>query len=211
MATATTSTQTAGGAAVAVSATGVSVAERCAAARRAARRLARAATAAKDAALEGIAAGLEARAAEILDANARDLAGAREQGHPPAFLDKLTLTAARVAAMAAGVRTIAALPDPIGELIDGHRLPNGLDVRRVRVPLGVVAVVYEARPNVTIDAAALCLKSGNAVVLRGSSQAARSNSLLAQIAGEAVAAAGLPRDAITIIDGGRREEIAELA
>jgi glutamate-5-semialdehyde dehydrogenase len=109
------------------------------------------------------------------------------------------------------VRTIAALPDPVGEVIDGHRLPNGLDVRKVRVPLGVVAVVYEARPNVTIDAAALCLKSGNAIVLRGSSSAAHSNAVLAQIAAEAAAGAGVPPDAIVLVAGGGREELAELA
>jgi glutamate-5-semialdehyde dehydrogenase len=191
--------------------TTASVAERCAAARRAARRLAAASTAAKNAALHAIAEGLGARADEILDANARDLDAAREQGQPPAFLDKLTLTRARIEAIADGARAIAALPDPVGELIDGHRLPNGLDVRRVRVPLGVVAVVYEARPNVTIDAGALCLKSGNATVLRGSSAARRSNALLAGIAAAAVAGAGLPRAAITLIDGGGREQIAELA
>ena len=110
----------------------------------------------------------------------------RASGLDAALLDRLALDEARViAAMADGVRAIAALPDPVGEVIDGHRLPNGLDVRKVRVPLGVVAVVYEARPNVTIDAAALCLKSGNAIVLRGSSSAAHSNAVLAAIAAEA--------------------------
>ena len=109
------------------------------------------------------------------------------------------------------MREIAALPDPVGEVIDGYRLPNGLDVRKVRVPLGVVAVVYEARPNVTIDAAALCLKSGNAIVLRGSSSAAHSNAVLAAVAAEAVAAAGLPAGALSLVAGGGREELAELA
>src|SRR5947209_19294723 len=107
-------------------------------------------------------------------------------------MDRLALDERRVAQMAAGVRQIAALPDPVGEVIDGHRLPNGLDVRKVRVPLGVVAVVYEARPNVTIDAAALCLKSGNAIVLRGSSSAVHSNAMLVDIAAEAATAGGLP-------------------
>src|SRR5665648_549143 len=107
--------------------------------------------------------------------------------------------------MADGVRQVAALPDPVGEVIDGHRLPNGLDVRKVHVPLGVVAVVYEARPNVTIDAAALCLKSGNAIVLRGSSSAAHSNAVLAGIAADAA-----PEGAIQLLSGGR-EELAELA
>ena len=113
--------------------------------------------------------------------------------------------------MAAGVRQIVALPDPVGEVIDGGRLANGLEMRRVRVPLGVVAVVYEARPNVTIDAAALCLKSGNAIVLRGSSSAAHSNAVLASVAREAVAPAGLPEAAVSLVAGGGREELAELA
>ena len=113
--------------------------------------------------------------------------------------------------MAAGVRKIAALPDPVGEVIDGSTLPNGLQLRRVRVPLGVVAVVYEARPNVTIDAAALCLKSGNAVVLRGSSSAAHSNAVLAGVASEAAGAAGLPAGAMSLLAGGDRGELAELA
>ena len=108
--------------------------------------------------------------------------------------------------MAAGVRSIAALPDPVGEVVLGSRLPNGLDVRKQRVPLGVVAVVYEARPNVTIDAAALCLKSGNAIVLRGSSSAAHSNAVLATVAGEAAEDAGLPAGAVTLVAGGGREE-----
>ena len=101
-------------------------------------------------------------AEEVLEANARDLEAAREGDYSSAFLDKLRLDEARIAAMAAGVRKIVSLPDPVGEVIDGWRLPNGLEVRKVRVPLGVVAVVYEARPNVTIDATALCVKSGNA-------------------------------------------------
>src|ERR671933_382157 len=115
------------------------------------------------------------------------------------------------AALADGVRAIAALPDPVGEVIDGFRLPNGLDVRKVRVPLGVIAVVYEARPNVTIDAAALCLKSGNAIVLRGSSSAAHSNAVLAAVAAETAQSAGVPAGAIVLVAGGGREELAELA
>jgi glutamate-5-semialdehyde dehydrogenase len=113
--------------------------------------------------------------------------------------------------MAAGVRTIASLPDPVGEVIDGSTLPNGLQLRRVRVPLGVIAVVYEARPNVTIDAATLCLKSGNAVVLRGSSMALHSNAVLASVATAAATAAGLPEGAMALLGGGDREELAELA
>jgi glutamate-5-semialdehyde dehydrogenase len=186
------------------------VAEICAAAKRASRVLATAGSQTKDAALEAIAVGVSERAAELLELNAADVEQAREDGHPDAFLDKLTLTPERVQGIVAGVRAVAALGDPVGEVIDGWRLPNGLDVRRVRVPLGLIAVVYEARPNVTIDAAALCLKSGNAVVLRGSSAAARSNAALAQIAAEAVRSAGLPPEVVSLVAGGH-EDIAQLA
>jgi glutamate-5-semialdehyde dehydrogenase len=188
-----------------------SVAQLCRAARDASRTLATLPTGTKDAALRAIADALEARTPQILEANARDMEAGRDAGLDAALLDRLALDAARVRGMADGVRAIAALPDPVGELIDGHRLPNGLDVRKVRVPLGVVAVVYEARPNVTIDAAALCLKSGNAIVLRGSSSAAHSNAVLAAIAGEAAASAGVPEGAIVLVAGGGREELAELA
>jgi glutamate-5-semialdehyde dehydrogenase len=187
------------------------VADLCRAAKAAAGVLARTSSAAKDRALHAIADALEARTAEIVEANARDLEAGRESDLSAALMDRLALDASRVAAMAAGVRAIAALPDPVGEVLAGHRLPNGLDVRKVRVPLGVVAVVYEARPNVTIDAAALCLKSGNAAVLRGSSSAAHSNAVLAAVAAEAVAEAGLPAAAVTLVAGGGREELAELA
>ena len=159
--------------------TAQSVADLCRAAQDASRVLATLDSATKNAALHAVADALEARTPEILEANARDMEAGRESGLSPALLDRLALDAARVAGIAAGVRAIAALPDPVGEVIDGFRLPNGLDVRKVRVPLGVIAVVYEARPNVTIDAAALCLKSGNAIVLRGSSSAAHSNAVLA--------------------------------
>jgi glutamate-5-semialdehyde dehydrogenase len=187
------------------------VAETCAAARRAGRVLAALDTAAKDRALRAIADALEVRIPEILEANARDMEAGQAADIGAALLDRLRLDDGRVRAMAAGVRQIAALPDPVGEVIDGGRLANGLDVRRVRVPLGVVAVVYEARPNVTIDAAALCLKSGNAIVLRGSSSAAHSNAVLAGVAREAIAAAGLPEAAVSLVAGGGREELAELA
>jgi glutamate-5-semialdehyde dehydrogenase len=187
------------------------VAETCAAARRAGRVLAGLDTATKDRALNAIADALEVRMAEILEANARDMQAGRAGDIGAALLDRLRLDESRVRAMAEGVRQIVALPDPVGEVIDGGRLPNGLDVRRVRVPLGVVAVVYEARPNVTIDAAALCLKSGNAIVLRGSSSAAHSNAVLAAVAREAVAAAGLPEAAVSLVAGGGREELGELA
>ncbi len=193
-----------------VSAT-ASVEDVCRAAKRAARSLATLDTAVKNAALEAIAAALEASTAEILDANRADVEAGREVGLADALIDRLTLDERRIAAMAAGAREIAALPDPVGEVVDGMRRPNGLVIRRVRVPLGVVAVVYEARPNVTIDAAALCLKSGNACVLRGSSTAARSNAVLASIASSAAEAAGVPPDAISQLSGGSRDELVELA
>src|SRR3954454_2333756 len=188
-----------------------SVTDLCLAAKAAARPLAAAPSTVKDAALRAIADALEARVDEILEANARDLEAGRESGLSAALLDRLALTPERVRAMAEGARAIAALPDPVGEVVAGGRLPNGLDFRKVRVPLGVVAVVYEARPNVTIDAAALCLKSGNAVVLRGSSSAAHSNAVLAAVAREAAEGAGLPAGCLALVAGGGREELAELA
>src|SRR6476659_3097293 len=138
-----------------------SVTEICDAAKAASRVLGRLDSATRNAALEAIAVALEQRSGEIVEANAQDLAAGREAEIGDALLDRLKLTPERVAGIARGVRDIAALPDPVGEVLDGFRLPNGLDVRKVRVPLGVVAVVYESRPNVTIDAAALALKSGN--------------------------------------------------
>jgi glutamate-5-semialdehyde dehydrogenase len=187
------------------------VAELCLAARDASRSLAALPTGTKDAALHAIADALGARTAEILEANARDMEAGRANGLDAALLDRLALDEGRIKAMADGVRAIAALPDPVGEVIDGQRLPNGLDVAKVRVPLGVVAVVYEARPNVTIDAAALCLKSGNAIVLRGSSSAAHSNAVLAAVAAQAAVHAGVPAGAIALVAGGGREQLAELA
>jgi glutamate-5-semialdehyde dehydrogenase len=187
------------------------VADVCRAAKRAARSLAQVDTAVKDAALEAIAQALLGRIDEILAANERDMQLAREAGIGDALLDRLRLDESRVEGVALAVRQIVALPDPVGEVLDGHRLPNGLDMRRVRVPLGVVAVVYEARPNVTIDATALCLKSGNAIVLRGSSSAMHSNAALAQIAAEAAVASGLPDGCVSLVAGGGHEELAELA
>jgi glutamate-5-semialdehyde dehydrogenase len=183
----------------------------CRAAKRASRALARVQSAVKDEALEAIAESLLARSDEVLAANERDMELAREAEIGDALLDRLRLDESRVAGIARAVKQIVALPDPVGELLDGHRLPNGLDVRRVRVPLGVVAVVYEARPNVTIDATALCLKSGNAIILRGSSSAAHSNATLAQVASEAAVASGLPEGCVSLVAGGGREELAELA
>ncbi len=188
-----------------------SVADVCAAARQAARRLAGTDSAVKDAALEALAAALEARSEEILAANDQDMQAGRDAELGAALLDRLALDAERIGGIARAVRQIVALPDPVGEVIDGHRLPNGLDVRKVRVPLGVVAVVYEARPNVTIDATALCLKSGNAIVLRGSSSAVHSNAALARIAADAVERAGLPVGCVGLVAGGGREELAALA
>ncbi len=187
------------------------VTEICLEARAAARELATLETDTKNAALQAIADALIDRTDEIVEANARDVECGRASGLSDALLDRLALDPARIAAIAAGTRAIAALPDPVGEVVEGKRLPNGLDVRKLRVPFGVVAVVYEARPNVTIDAASLCLKSGNAVVLRGSSSAAHSNAVLATIAAEAASAAGVPDGAIGLVAGGGREELAELA
>ena len=168
-------------------------------------------TATKDAALRAVAHELEARVDEIIEANAGDLEEGRAGGLTEALLDRLTLDADRVQAMAAGVRMIVELPDPIGEELESRTLYNGLELRKVRVPLGVVAIVYEARPNVTVDAAALAIKSGNAVVLRGSSTAQRSNAVLARIVADTVEAAGLPAGSVTLIGGGERSELAELA
>ncbi|HEX4837347.1 MAG TPA: glutamate-5-semialdehyde dehydrogenase [Solirubrobacteraceae bacterium] len=188
-----------------------SVAEVCARAREASRGLASADTTTKNAALVAIAAELRERVAEVLSANELDLQAAREGDLGEALLDRLRLDEQRIAGIAEAVEAVAALGDPVGEVIDGRRLPNGLDVRKVRVPLGVIAVVYEARPNVTIDAVALCVKSGNAIVLRGSSAAAHSNAVLSSIASEAAVGAGLPQGCIGLVAGGGHEELAELA
>jgi glutamate-5-semialdehyde dehydrogenase len=188
-----------------------SVAETCAAAKRAARTLAGLPSGVKDAALEAIAAALLEHTPEILEANGRDLEAGREAGLTDALMDRLALDPGRVAVIAGQVRDIVALPDPVGEVIEGRRLANGLEVRKVRVPLGVIAVVYEARPNVTIDAAALCLKSGNAIVLRGSSMAAHSNAVLAAVAIQAAVEAGLPEGAMSLVAGGGHEELEQLA
>ena len=191
--------------------TALSIAETCAAAKRASRELATLGSDVKDSALHAIADALIASTRDDSQANARDLEVGERDGLSAALLDRLALDEQRIAEMAAGVRTIASLPDPVGEVIDGSTLANGLTLRRLRVPLGVIAVVYEARPNVTIDAAALCLKSGNAVVLRGSRMALHSNAVLASVAGAAATAAGLPEGAMALLGGGDREELAELA
>jgi glutamate-5-semialdehyde dehydrogenase len=188
-----------------------SIADTCAAARRAARALAALPSAIRDGALEAIATAIVENGDRILDANARDLEAGADSGLSDALMDRLALDERRLEEIARGVRRIAALPDPVGEVLDGHVLPNGLWMRRVRVPLGVIAVVYEARPNVTIDAAALCVKSGNAVVLRGSSAALHSNAALAAVAIRVATEAGLPAGALAFLAGGERGELAELA
>ncbi len=187
------------------------VAEVCASAKRASRELAIASSESRNAALVRLAELLTTRGDEILEANAEDLADERAAGLTEALIDRLTLDEARVAAIAEGVRAIVRLEDPVGELIEQRTLASGLQMRKVRVPLGVVAVVYEARPNVTVDCAALTLKSANAIVLRGSSYAARSNAALAGLVGEAIAEAGLPEGSMELLDGGDRAELAELA
>lgn len=164
----------------------------------------------KDDALLAIADALEVRTSEIVEANAKDIAKAREAGTSEAIIDRLTLTPERVRAIAADVRDVVALPDPVGEVVRGSTLPNGIDLRQVRVPLGVVGIIYEARPNVTVDAAALCLKSGNAVLLRGSASAYESNTALVRVIRDAVGGAGLPADAVQLVPGESRESVREL-
>ena len=164
----------------------------------------------KDAALRAMADALVARADEVLAANAEDVTAGREGGTSEAMLDRLALTTARIEAMADGLRHVATLPDPVGEVVRGSSLPNGLELRQVRVPLGVVGIVYEARPNVTADAAGLCLKSGNAVLLRGSASAYRSNRVLVDVLADAATAAGMPADSIQLVPGTDRSSVKEL-
>jgi glutamate-5-semialdehyde dehydrogenase len=176
----------------------------------ASRRLASASTAEKDAALLTAADLLVERTPEILAANATDTEHAATRGMEPGPLDRLRLTAGRVAGMADGLRKVAALPDPVGELLDGGVLPNGLEIQRVRVPLGVVAIIYENRPNVTSDAASLCLKSGNAALLRGSGSALRSNVAIAGVLREALQKTGLPEDGVVLVEDTSHETAVEL-
>jgi glutamate-5-semialdehyde dehydrogenase len=164
----------------------------------------------KDAGLRAMADAITDATDAVLEANARDVAAGREDGTSAALLDRLSLDAARVAAMADGLRDIAALPDPVGEVVRGYTRPNGLEIRQVRVPIGVVAIVYEARPNVTVDAAGLALKSGNAALLRGSASAYRSNTVLVDVLAAAAEKAGLPRDAIQLVPGTDRESVGHL-
>jgi glutamate-5-semialdehyde dehydrogenase len=185
----------------------------CARARAAARALAPVDRARKDRALRAVAERLRAaavRPSPLLDENAADVAAARAAGMAEALCDRLVLDEARLAAMASAVLEIASFDDPVGEVVGMKRRPNGLLVGQVRIPLGVVAMIYEARPNVTVDAAALCLKSGNAVILRGGKEAARSNAALGALVREAVAEAGLPADAVQILPPLGRDETRAL-
>ncbi|GEN78505.1 glutamate-5-semialdehyde dehydrogenase [Actinotalea fermentans] len=178
-------------------------------ARVAARELATATRATKDGALHAMADALVAAAPEIVAANAVDLANGRAAGLKPGLLDRLTLTPERIDGIAAALRELAALPDPVGEVVRGSTLPNGLRLRQLRVPMGVVGMIYEARPNVTVDAAGLALKSGNAAILRGGSAAASSNTVIVRVLGEALISVGLPADAVQSIDAfGRAGAVA---
>ncbi len=179
-------------------------------ARKAARRLAFLSTSVKDAALESIAAALETEQATVLEANEQDLADGRTAGLSNAMLDRLLLTPARLEGMAGDVRKVAALPDPTGEVFDMRTLPNGLQVGRKRVPVGVLGVIYESRPNVTVDIAALALKSGNAVILRGGKEARRSNEALAGLIQRAITAAGVPQGAVQLIETPDRELVRDM-
>jgi glutamate-5-semialdehyde dehydrogenase len=188
-----------------------SVREVCLAAKDASHELATATTELKDGALRRLAKLLSERVDDVLEANAADLADERAASLDAALRDRLALDEDRVGAMATGVRDIVGLPDPVGEVVEQRTLASGLELRKLRVPLGVVAVVYEARPNVTVDCAALCIKSGNAIVLRGSSYAARSNAALAALVREAIVDAGLPESSVELVEGGERSELGELA
>ena len=180
------------------------------AAKNAARVLAVAGTARKNAALEAVARAILARQGDILAANAADLAAGREAGLRPALLDRLALDEGRLNGIVEGVRQVAALPDPIGEVTKMGTRPNGLVIGRRRVPLGVIGIIYEARPNVTVDAAALCLKSGNAVILRGGKEAFRSNQAFVAVMRDALEEAGLPRDCVALVTDTSRESAREL-
>jgi glutamate-5-semialdehyde dehydrogenase len=181
-----------------------------AAARAAARALARADTAAKDAALAAIAGAIRRDAAKLLTANADDVAAARARGADAAFVDRLTLSPKSVEAMAKGVEELISLPDPGGEITDLRFRPTGIQVGKMRVPLGVVGIIYESRPNVTVDAAALCLKAGNATILRGGSEAQRSNAAIAACVHEGLRAAGLPETAVQVIATTDRAAVGHL-
>lgn len=180
------------------------------AAKQAAAKLAVTSTAVKNAALLAMAAALEAQQSEILAANERDMTAAAAKGMKSSMLDRLKLTAERISGMADGLRQVAGLADPVGNVIDGKTLPNGLHITKIRVPLGVIGIIYEARPNVTADAAGLCLKSGNAVILKGGSEAMESNKTVAAILAQAAEGAGIPAGFIQFIDTSDRQAVQDL-
>lgn len=180
------------------------------AAKQAAAKLAVTSTAVKNAALLAMAAALEAQQADILAANERDMAAATDKGMKSSMLDRLKLTAERISGMADGLRQVAGLADPVGNVIDGKTLPNGLHITKIRVPLGVIGIIYEARPNVTADAAGLCLKSGNAVILKGGSEAMESNKTVAAILAQAAEGAGIPAGSVQFIDTSDRQAVQDL-
>lgn len=180
------------------------------AAKQAAAKLAVTSTAVKNAALLAMAAALEAQQSEILAANERDMTAAAAKGMKSSMLDRLKLTAERISGMADGLRQVAGLADPVWNVIDGKTLPNGLHITKIRVPLGVIGIIYEARPNVTADAAGLCLKSGNAVILKGGSEAMESNKTVAAILAQAAEGAGIPADSIQFIDTSDRQAVQDL-
>lgn len=180
------------------------------AAKQAAAKLAVTSTAVKNAALLAMAAALEAKQSEILAANERDMTAAAAKGMKSSMLDRLKLTAERISGMADGLRQVAGLADPVGNVIDGKTLPNGLHITKIRVPLGVIGIIYEARPNVTADAAGLCLKSGNAVILKGGSEAMESNKTVAAILAQAAEGAGIPAGYIQFIDTSDRQAVQDL-
>ena len=183
---------------------------KAAAAKKAAAKLAVTSTAVKNKALLAMAEALLAKQEEILAANALDMERAAAKGMKSSMLDRLKLTEARIEGMADGLRQVAGLPDPVGNVLDGKTLANGLQITKVRVPLGVIGIIYEARPNVTADAAGLCLKSGNAVVLKGGSEAMESNKAVAGVLSEAATAAGMPEGAIQFIDTSDRQAVQDL-
>lgn len=180
------------------------------AAKQAAAKLAVTSTAVKNAALLAMAAALESQQSEILAANERDMTAAAAKGMKSSMLDRLKLTAERISGMADGLRQVAGLADPVGNVIDGKTLPNGLHITKIRVPLGVIGIIYEARPNVTADAAGLCLKSGNAVILKGGSEAMESNKTVAAILAQAAEGAGIPAGSIQFIDTSDRQAVQDL-
>ena len=172
--------------------------------------LAQATRATKDAALAAMADALEAATQQILAANNEDVTTALAEGTPEHMIDRLKLDESRVAAFAQGVRDVAALPDPVGEVVRGSTLPNGMQLQQVRVPMGVIGMIYEGRPNVTADAAAICLKAGSASLLRGSKSAQNSNRVIAETMREAITSVGLPKDLIQAISADRRETSTDL-